>query len=93
MSPDADVQHLSLYQYPQCPYCRNVLRVIERLGLNIELRNTLLEPGYERELREATGRRTVPCLRIVHGDGRVQWMHESYDIIDYLEDRFGAARA
>jgi glutaredoxin 2 len=37
---------------------------------------------------EATGRRTVPVLRIEHDDGRVEWMPESADIVDYLRERF-----
>ena len=41
-----------------------------------------------RELLQATGRTTVPCLRIERGD-EVQWMFESMDIIRYLAAQHG----
>jgi glutathione S-transferase len=81
---------LALYGYPQCPYCQRVLRATERLGLTIELRNTMLEPRYQQELYEVRGRATVPVLRIEEPDGDVRWLPESADIIRFLEERFGA---
>ena len=30
----------------------------------------------------------VPCLRVEDGQGEVQWMYESGEIIGYLEGRF-----
>jgi glutathione S-transferase len=32
----------------------------------------------------------VPCLRIDHDDGRSEWLRESADIIEYLEEHFGS---
>ena len=32
---------LALYKYDLCGYCRRVLRVIDELGVEIELRDTL----------------------------------------------------
>ena len=83
------IEGLSLYQYDSCPYCARVRSVLDRLGLEVELRDTLMEPEYSRELIEATGRRTVPVLRIETSEGEVSWMPESADIIRYLQDRFG----
>ena len=83
-----DTQNLSLYKFDGCPYCHRVLAALERLGLEIELRDILTHPGYRRELVEATGRQTVPCLRIQEPSGGVRWMHESLDIIAYLERGF-----
>ncbi len=77
---------LSLYHYFACPFCHLVRRAIDRLGLEIEDRDILASSKYRRELVEATGRQTVPCLRIESGEGEVQWMHESRDIIDYLQE-------
>jgi glutaredoxin len=76
---------LSLYQTASCPYCRRVLRAAEALGVEIELRDVQREPERWRELIDATGRRTVPCLRIESDDGSVEWMHESRDIVAHLE--------
>lgn len=78
------MRKLSLYGYPSCPYCGLVLRAIDELDADVELRNVLADDERLRELLEATGRRTVPCLRIEAEDGSVEWMHESQDIIDYL---------
>ena len=83
MSPDT--KKLSLYGYPHCPYCRRVLQAIDQLGLDIELRNTMENPDDYRDLVEATGRATVPVLRIESPDVKTRWLPESADIIDYLD--------
>jgi glutathione S-transferase len=85
------VSDLSLYQFDGCPYCQRVRQAMLRLGLDIELRDVHAEPRYRRELIEATGRGTVPCLRIEEGGGKVRWLHESLDIIAFLERHFPAA--
>ena len=79
---------ISLYGYPQCPYCARVLRAIEELDLEVPLRNTMQDPGHRSALVEATGRGTVPVLRIEGADGDVEWLPESADIIRYLVDRY-----
>ena len=81
---------LSLYGYPQCPYCARVLRTMESLGLDIPLRNTAQDGDSQRTLVEAMGRGTVPVLRIEDGDGKVNWLPESADIVHYLDSRFGS---
>ena len=77
---------LSLYHYPSCPFCRRVFPAIEQLGGDVELRDILAEPQHGQELVEATGRTTVPCLRIESDDDSVEWLHESRDIIRYLQE-------
>jgi len=86
----SDAAGLSLYQTRFCPYCHRVRDAIERLGLDVELRDIGEDPLRRRELSQATGRQTVPCLRIEREDGTVEWMHESADIIAYLEARVGS---
>jgi len=86
----SDVTDLSLYQTGFCPYCRRVRDAMKRLGVDVELRDIAEDPSRRRELVQATGRQTVPCLRIEREDGSVRWMHESADIIAYLEARFGS---
>jgi glutaredoxin len=76
----------SIYGYPQCPFCSRVLRAAEALDLDIEFRNTIENPEYQRDVAEATGRTTVPVLRIESEDGAVRWMPESADIMAYLEN-------
>lgn len=83
-----DVKSLVLYGYPECPYCRRVLGAIESLGLDIPLRNTMREDEHNDALRAATGRETVPVLRIEGKDGSVRWLPESLDIVRYLNERY-----
>ena len=80
------VNGMSLYYFPTCPFCIRVLRAIEDLGIDgIELRDKRAEPRYEDELRAATGKTMVPCLRI-EGEESEHWMHESADIVEYLRE-------
>lgn len=83
---------LALYGYPACPFCRRVLSAIAELGLDIPLRDTMQDDAHNAALFEATGRETVPVLRIEEADGSVRWMPESLDIVHYLRERFGGAR-
>lgn len=86
-----EVASLVLYGYPECPYCRRVLAAIESLGLDVPLRNTMRDDEANTAVYEATGRETVPVLRIEHRDGSVRWMPESLDIVRYLNERSGSA--
>lgn len=83
---------LSLYHYRSCPFCDVVRRTSERLRLDIELRDIHRDPRHLRELVVATGRTTVPCLRIARPDAPDEWMHESANIVEYLEQLAGGAR-
>ncbi len=82
-----------LYVRDYCGFCHRVLRVIDRLGLNVEIRNIWQSGEAERELIYATGRHTVPVLRIVDNTGDSRWLPESGDIIRYLEDKTGKGQA
>lgn len=89
-SPDTpDTADLALYQFDACPFCARVRHVMDRLDLDIEIRDTRRHPEYRQELIREGGKSMVPCLRIAHPDGRVQWMYESADIIDYLQENYG----
>lgn len=81
-------KRLSLYQFNGCGYCARVRHAAEDLGIELELRDTLANREYADDVVEATGRRTVPVLRIEHEGGEVEWMPESSDIVRYLRDRF-----
>ena len=87
-SSAAEQGTLSLYGYPQCPFCARVLRAIEELDLEIPLLNTMQDSTHRNAVVEATGRGTVPVLRIEGADGEVRWMPESADIIRYLIDQY-----
>lgn len=74
---------LILYHYDSCFYCMRVRQAAVRLGIELELRNVHHEPQHHSDLIEATGRRTVPVLRIESNAG-TEWMPESADIVRYL---------
>lgn len=68
-----------------------VRRALAELGVEISQRDICENPEHMRELVEATGRQTVPCLRIVE-QGEDRWMHESTEIVAYLRTRFAGPR-
>ena len=88
-SPTPAADTLSLYYYDGCPFCGMVRQTIDHLGIDVELRNILFEPGHRGDLVEARGRATVPVLRITSPDGDDRWMPESRDIIQYLQKTYG----
>jgi glutathione S-transferase len=75
---------LSLYHFVGCPYCARVRDAMARRDLEIELRDIQTHPHFRNELIAATGKQMVPCLRIEQAGG-ARWMHESADIVRYLE--------
>jgi glutaredoxin len=79
------VPGLSLYHFEGCPYCGRVRDALTRLGLELELRDIQKQSKYREELVAATGKQMVPCLRIEPPAGASRWMHESADIVRYLE--------
>jgi glutathione S-transferase len=71
---------LTLYHFPACPYCRVVQDCLNRLDLEITMRDIRLEPGARDELLEIGGKTQVPCLVI---DGKP--LYESADIVRWLQ--------
>ncbi len=88
---DEKTQNLSLYQLPSCPFCVKVRRAMKREGLKIELRNINGNNDFREELIREGGKRTVPCLRIEHENGKVQWLYESSDVVAHLQQLTKAA--
>lgn len=86
-SPAED--RLALYYFDGCPFCNMVRSAIDQLGIDVELRNVMLEPQDRDDLIEARGRATVPVLRITSPEGEDRWMPESRDIVSYLQKTYG----
>jgi len=84
-SPTPAKDKLVLYHFRGCPFCAMVRSAIDRLGLDVEQRDILEDPGYRDQLIEARGRATVPVLLITSPEGEERWMPESQDIVRYLE--------
>jgi glutaredoxin len=90
---DPAKDHLALYYFDGCPFCVRVLRAIDTLRLDVELRNIYENRDYLNELRQVRGRTTVPVLRVTSPDGEDRWMPESADIVRYLQATYGQAAA
>lgn len=76
---------LALYNSDSCWFCARVRQTIDRLGLDVEIRDAVGNASHRSELLAGGGKTQVPCLRIETEDGRVRWMYESADICHYLE--------
>lgn len=76
-----DTNSLTLYQYSTCPFCQKVLRFMSQNGIELPLKDTMMDPDARGELIELGGRGMVPALRI--GD---EIMYESNDIIAWLQE-------
>ena len=88
---DEQTQNMVLYQFKQCPFCVKTRRQIRRLALNIESRDARNDPQWNQELINDGGKYQVPCLKITAADGSVQWMYESTEINQYLDEKFAAS--
>ncbi|MEP5569390.1 MAG: glutaredoxin [Halioglobus sp.] len=88
---DQQAASLTLYQYEACPFCVKVRRSMKRQALTIATRDVKRSESAKEELLAGGGDLKVPCLRIDQGEHGYQWMYESGEIIQYLENRFAAA--
>ena len=75
-----------LFKTDLCGFCYRVRSFLEAQGIEIPLRDVNSDGEAFRELLQATGRTTVPCLRIQRGE-EVSWMFESMDIMRYLAEQ------
>lgn len=87
---DQQAYNLVLYQFKTCPFCIKVKRHNKRLSLNIETRDAQHNPIHREELLQGGGLIKVPCLKIIDDKGNDNWMYESDEIVQYLQDRFAA---
>jgi glutathione S-transferase len=55
-------------------------------GIEIPMRNTVMDISAYKELVSGGGRSMVPCLRIERDDGHDEWMYESRDIMQFIDD-------
>jgi len=79
---------MALYHFKTCPFCIKVRHEMGRLSLPISLRDAQHDAEHKEALLRGGGKVQTPCLRITGDDGQVQWMYESGDIIQYLQNRF-----
>jgi len=81
--------NLSLYQFYACPFCVKTRRAIHALNIKIDYRDAANNQKFRQDLLENGGEIKVPCLRI-EKDNKVEWLYESSDIIQYLNNEFKA---
>ncbi len=79
---------LALYHFKTCPFCIKVRHEMARLSLPITLRDAQHDPERRADLLQGGGKIQTPCLQIADAQGNVQWLYESNDIINYLQQRF-----
>lgn len=75
---------LTLYHFPSCPFCKVVKDCLDRLKLEIPMRDLQSDTGARDALIEIGGKGQVPCLVI---DGKP--LYESADIVRWLEEHTG----
>ena len=80
---------LALYYFDGCPFCSMVRSAIDRLGVDVELRNINQDPQHRDDLVKVRSRATVPVMRITSPNGEDRWMPESRDIVSYLQEFYG----
>jgi len=85
---DQALEGLALYQLYACPFCIKTRRTLHRLNLPVAMKSVAAGSPYRQELEQGGGKIQVPCLRISQ-NGKDEWMYESSDIIEYLNQRFG----
>lgn len=76
---------LTLYYRPTCAFCRRVLAVIDRLSLEVELKD-INDAEFETELLAVGGKIQVPFL--VDSAAGVE-LYESDDIVSHLQHTYG----
>jgi glutaredoxin len=86
------ITDLALYLKPTCRWCKQVLTALEELDLSMEERDINKIEIFRDELSEATGKTTVPVLKISAAEGQDRWVSESKEIIAYLRQRFDTNR-
>lgn len=88
---DLQTSSMVLYHFKMCPFCVKTRRQIHRLALNIENRDARNDPQWNQELINDGGKYQVPCLKVTAADGTVEWMYESTEINQFLDEKFSAS--
>lgn len=76
---------LTLYYRPTCPFCRRVLAVVDRMSLDVELKD-ISDAEIQAELVARGGKSQVPYL--VDTDTGIE-IYESDDIVNHLQSCYG----
>lgn len=77
----------TLYHMGHCPYCKKVIKVINKHGLNVEYKDLDVHEKLRQELKNGGGKVQVPCLLIEEKNQSALWMYESDAIINFFNER------
>jgi len=80
--------NITLYELPGCPYCAKVIDKLDELGLEYDSIEVPRNHDERTEVEAVSDQTGVPVIvDEVHG---VDGMPESDDIVEYLEETYGA---
>ncbi|MFB6269392.1 MAG: glutaredoxin family protein [Halobacterium sp.] len=79
---------LELYSLPGCPYCAKVKSTLADLDLDYVEHEVPGSHSERDEVQEISGQTGVPVL--VDTEHGVEGIPESDDIVEYLEETYGA---
>jgi glutathione S-transferase len=79
---------LELYKLPGCPYCAKVEEKLDELGLDYVEHEVPSSHSERGEVEAVSGQTGVPVL--VDTDHGIEGMPESDDIVEYLDETYGA---
>lgn len=80
---------IEFYELEGCPFCAKVRSKLDDLGVEYDSHMVPSSHADRTEVEEISGQTEVPM--IVDPDHGVEGMSESDDIVEYLEETYGAA--
>ena len=80
--------NLILYELEGCPYCAKVIDKLNELGVEYDSIEVPRAHEERTEVESVSGQTGVPV--IIDEEHGVDGMNESDDIVDYLEETYGA---
>ena len=75
------MKELKFYYMPHCPFCKKVMRYMEKNNIKVEMLDINLNPQNQKNLIETGGMDQVPML-LIDGDP----LYESSDIIKWFKE-------
>ena len=81
--------NITLYELPGCPYCAKVIDTLDELDVEYDSIEVPRNHDERTEVEAVSGQTGVPV--IIDEEHGVDGMNESDDIVEYLEETYGAA--
>ncbi|ADJ13689.1 glutathione S-transferase N-terminal domain-containing protein [Halalkalicoccus jeotgali] len=80
---------IEFYALDGCPFCAKVESKLDELGVEYTTHSVPSSHAERTDVEEISGQTEVPM--IIDPDHGVEGMHESDDIVEYLEETYGSA--